>query len=363
MTLRRYIPELDGLRAVAITAVLFVHSNFGFETPALEKMRSCGWIGVDLFFAISGYLITSILLISRNQPNYYRNFYARRGLRIWPLYYLLLIYVFVLSWHLGAWAKQDYPNYIHWQYYVFYVQNLVYAHLGSFALVITWSLCVEEQFYLLWPFAVRICSRRVLTGVAVAVLLLGTPFRMYLHHIRSDMGFFFTFTRLDPIAAGALAVLQPRWFRHAWIAAPWAVWLLRRGDFEYVYFALALTFASLVLYAATRENRVLRAAPLRFLGKVSYGIYIFHPLAFGIFWLTPVYSGVQNWPHANLFRLAGQLLFPIPFASLSWYLFEQPILRLKRFFENDRGVIVSPARHSPLNASVAAAQLSSEYVP
>ncbi|MGA3210374.1 MAG: acyltransferase [Terriglobales bacterium] len=334
MPLRRYIPELDGLRAFAIGAVLFVHCNFGFQSHALEKMRSYGWVGVDLFFAISGYLITSILVSSRDQPHYYRNFYARRGLRIWPLYYLLLLFVFVLSPHLGLWARQDFdPRYIHWEYYVFYVQNLVYARLGSFALVITWSLCVEEQFYLVWPFAVRLCSRRTLTGVALAVLLLGTPFRMFLHHIDSSMGFFFTFTRLDPIAAGALAVLQPKWFRYTWLAAPWAAWLLIHGDFEYVYFALALTFASVVLYAAHHENRVLRAAPLRFVGKVSYGVYIFHPIAFAIFWRTPLYSVFQGWPHANLPRMIGQMLFPIPFAVFSWYVYEQPILRLKRFFE------------------------------
>jgi peptidoglycan/LPS O-acetylase OafA/YrhL len=302
----------------------------------LEAMRSRGWIGVDLFFVISGYLITSILLATRERPHYYRNFYARRGLRIWPLYYLLLLFVFGLSAHLGAWARQDVDwHVIHWQYYLLYLQNLVYPHLGSFALVVTWSLCVEEQFYLVWPFIVRLCSRRMLTGVALAILLLGTPFRMWLHHIDSGMGFFFTFTRLDPIAAGALAALHPRWFKHTWLAAPWAVWLLHRGEFEFVYLALALTFVSLLTHTVSSGNRVLRAGPLRFAGKVSYGLYIFHPVVFSIFWLTPAYSAVAHWRYANLARMAGQVLLPIPFAALSWYLFEQPILKLKRWFEAD----------------------------
>ena len=323
------------MRTFAIGAVLFVHSNFGFRHPALEKARSCGWIGVDLFFVISGYLITSILLASRDRPSYYRNFYARRGLRIWPLYYVLLLFVFGLTPHLGAWARQDFdPQQIHWQYYLFYVQNLVYNRLGSFALVITWSLCVEEQFYVIWPFVVRLCSRRSLTIVSLTVLLLGTPFRMYLHYLGTSMGFFFTFARLDPIAVGALVALHPRWFRYSWVAAPWAVWLLQRGNFDYVYFALALTFGSVVMHAAVDGSRFLRSAPLRLGGKISYGVYIFHPIVFGLFWLTPLYSAVANWPYANLIRMMGQILLPFPCAALSWCLFERPILGLKKYFES-----------------------------
>ena len=322
---------------MAIAAVLLVHSNFGFHSAVLEGLRSRGWIGVDLFFVISGYLITSILLSTREHPHYYRNFYARRGLRIWPLYYLLLLFIFGLSRHLGIWAHQDPdPRLFHWQYYLFYVQNLVYDRLGSFALVITWSLCVEEQFYLIWPFVVRLCSRRSLTAVAVAVLLLGTPFRMYLHHIGAARGFFFTFTRLDPIAVGALIALQPRWFKYAWVATPAAVWLLYRNEFEFVYLALALTFGSAVMHVVTTGCGWLRVAPLRFMGKISYGLYILHPIAFAIFWRTPLYWGVGHWPMANLIRMLGEVLFPLPFAVCSWYLFEKPLLGLKKYFAADR---------------------------
>ena len=342
--IRRYIPELDGLRAFAIAGVLLVHSNFSFRLPVLEMVRCWGWIGVDLFFVISGYLITSILLGTREQPHYYRNFYARRGLRIWPLYYLLMFFVFVVSPHLGAWAKQDYnPAVIHWPYYLFYVQNLVYPRLGSFALVITWSLCVEEQFYMVWPFLVRLCSRRGLTMIALSVLVLGTPFRMYLHAVNDSLGFFFTFSRLDPIAAGALVALHPRWFKHAWLLAPWTVWLLWRGHFEFVFLGLALTFAGFVSYAVLNENRMLRARPLRFVGKVSYGVYILHPILMGVFWMTPLYSAAAHLPYTHILRMVGQVLFTIPFAAVCWYLFEKPILGLKRFFEaggehKERGV-------------------------
>jgi len=352
--IRRYIPELDGLRAVAIAGVLLIHSNFAFRLPWLEMVRGWGWAGVDLFFVISGYLITSILLGSREQPHYYRNFYARRGLRIWPLYYLLLLYVFVLAPHLGAWAKQDFdPAIIHWQYYLFYTQNLVYARLGSFALVITWSLCVEEQFYMLWPFVVRLCSRQGLMCLALAVLAVGTPFRIYLHHVNSSMGFFFTFSRLDAIAAGALVALHPRWFRYTWLLAPWAVWLLWRGRFEFVFLALALTFAGFVAYAVTSGSRLLRVRPLRFVGKISYGIYILHPVLMGVFWMTPLYSAAAHLPYTHIFRMLGQVLFTIPFAAVSWYGFEQPILRLKRFFEIGGESRPSEVRREALAASAA----------
>lgn len=244
--------------------------------------------------------------------------------------------MFALTPHLGKWAYQDFDRQvIQWPYYLFYVQNLVYDRLGSFALVITWSLCVEEQFYLIWPFLARLCSRRTMTAIALAVLLLGTPFRMYLHHIGASMGFFFTFARLDPIAAGALVALQPKWFKYTWVAAPWAFYLLKVGEFEFVYFALALTFGSIVMHVVSRENKFLQWTPLRFVGKISYGVYIYHPVMFGLFWLTPLYSMVEGWRYAEQFRLLGQILFPIPFAALSWYVFEQPILRLKKYFESD----------------------------
>ena len=158
---------------------------------------------------------------------------------------------------------------------------------------------------------------------------------MYLHHIDSSMGFFHTFTRLDPIAAGELVALHPRWIKHAWMAAPVALWLLYAGEFEFLYLFVALTFAGIVVRAVTGGCEWLRATPLRFAGKISYGIYIFHPIAYAIFWKTPMYWGITDWPHANLFRMVAQVLFPVPFAIASWYLFEKPLLGLKKYFEGD----------------------------
>ncbi len=332
------------MRAFAIGLVLLVHATFPLPSARLERWRSWGWIGVDLFFVISGYLITSILLAAKAQPHYYRNFYARRGLRIWPLYYLLLFYVFVLSPHLGPWCDQRIDfSLFKWQYYVFYVQNLELARLGSFALVITWSLCVEEQFYLVWPFIVRLFSRRGLIALLVAVAAAGTPFRLFLHYITSSFGFFFTFARLDAIAIGALVALRPRWFRYAWLAAPWALWSLYREDFVTVYLALALTFGGLVSYAVTHRNRFLASRPMRHLGRISYGIYIWHPIVFLLYMATPFYTvparfGITWGP----FHIAMQCALTIVAGTLSWKLIEQPVLGLKRYFEHQAPVVSLP---------------------
>lgn len=340
----RYIPELDGLRAFAILAVLLVHASFGFDTPLLERWRSWGWIGVDLFFVISGYLITCILISAKNHPNYYRNFYARRGLRIWPLYYLLLIYVFVLSPHMGPWFDQHIDfSIFKWQYYLFYTQNLILARLGSFCLVITWSLCVEEQFYLVWPFFVRLFSKRVLIAVLIAVLAVATPFRMLLHYMTSGFGFFFTFARLDSIAVGALVALRPKWFKYAWLTVPWACWLLHRGDFDWIYLALALSFGAAVSYAVTHGNRFLACQPLRYMGRISYGMYIWHPIVFATYEATPMYRiPAQFGIKRGIYHMIMQCVITVAAAALSWKYIEKPILSLKRYFESAKAI--PPAR-------------------
>lgn len=336
----RYIPELDGLRAFAIIGVLLVHSNFALQTPALEMYRSWGWIGVDLFFVISGYLITSILLASREQPGYYLNFYARRGLRIWPLYFLLLFFVFVASPHLGDWANQRLDLSVYrWWYYVLYVQNLVLPHLGSFALVITWSLCVEEQFYLVWPLLVRAFSRKTLERVVLVTLALEPIVRFILHDQHSARYSYFTPVRLDAIAAGALVALRPKCLKHAWLAAPLAYGLLWRHEYVLSYSALALSFAWLVWYVAENGLPALRWKPLRFIGRISYGIYIYHTIFFVLYWSTPLYRIADALPLRHVWHLVFQAALPIPAATISWYLLEQPLLHLKRFFVPERPVL------------------------
>src|ERR1700741_834818 len=161
----RYIPQFDGLRGLAILLVLIGHSGF------LEAMPDAGMLeytrfGVDLFFVLSGFLITGILLDSKESPHYFRNFYPRRVLRIWPLYYLVLFLAFVVAPlfqpAMRPTAARD------WSAFAFYVQNIVFAHRVTypFGLGATWSLAVEEQFYLTWPLLVFLLKKRTLAIVS-----------------------------------------------------------------------------------------------------------------------------------------------------------------------------------------------------
>src|SRR5579864_5742100 len=152
----KFIPQLDGLRAFAILPVLLTHSWYYAPDVPISWLGPQGWIGVDLFFVLSGFLITRILLESKDMPRYYLNFYARRGLRVWPVYYLLLFFVFVISAHLPPHWNRYFPRTLFpARFFVFYLQN-TFLDLPTipFALAVTWSLATEEQFYLVWPFLV-----------------------------------------------------------------------------------------------------------------------------------------------------------------------------------------------------------------
>ena len=157
--------ELDGVRGIAILMVLVFHAFMFSLNPMtgwISKLASYGFAGVDLFFVLSGFLITGILLKAKGRPGYFRNFYAKRALRIWPLYYLLLLLSFglvpflILRIHVdasivGLALPQSHSALV----YVFLLQNIWYGgKLGPPTLAMTWSLAIEEQFYLVWPWLV-----------------------------------------------------------------------------------------------------------------------------------------------------------------------------------------------------------------
>ena len=155
-----HLPGLDGLRAIAIGTV------FGFHL-GLPGM-SLGWVGVQLFFVISGFLITGILLRSRERPFYFRNFYVRRTLRIFPIYYVLIALYFVTAGVQGDWATVKLLP-----YYLTYTQSypqLATRYVCAPMLGHTWTLAIEEQFYLLWPLAIYLVRGRRLF-VALAAFL------------------------------------------------------------------------------------------------------------------------------------------------------------------------------------------------
>src|ERR1035437_2584918 len=166
-----YLPELQGLRGLAVLAVVAYHCHPRLEGTRIHYASLWGWAGVNLFFVLSGFLITSILLEAQGKPRYFRNFYGRRALRIWPVYVLVLAACY---WHLrwlASHGMMDATKGAPWPAYVFFVQNLFYPL--SDAIGPTWSLAIEEQYYFLWAPLVRFLRRpwmlaAVLTGPLAA---------------------------------------------------------------------------------------------------------------------------------------------------------------------------------------------------
>lgn len=351
-----YIPQFDGLRGVAILLVLVGHSRFLEALPHLGSLEYTRF-GVDLFFVLSGFLITGILLDSKGSENYFRNFYARRALRIWPLYYLILLVTFIVAPLFAPSIRSTVAGV--WPAFVFYVQNIVFMNNPTYplALGVTWSLAVEEQFYLTWPLLVFLLRRRALALVSVSLVFVSLSLRLAGHFHDAPSGFVhqFTLSRLDAIAFGTLAALWlrspsctlDRWRTRAYQFLALGVSgvvvariLMHRNSSIVGYTFLAITFTGLLGMAVVSDarwsllGRALSARWLRYVGKISYGIYLLHVPIF-LLWLRLI--GSQNFLPShemvrNLLGFAGQFLSAVIAASISWRFFEGPILHLKERF-------------------------------
>src|SRR3982074_1503320 len=177
------IPQLDALRGLAVLLVL-LHNTDVYPSLHLRLISGNGWMGVDLFFVLSGFLITEILLDTKQSEGYFRNFYARRCLRIWPLYYSVLLFMFVIvpilrpSEAHTVFEARSSP----WWAYPVFLQNFLIPipTMATGALGVTWSLAVEEQFYLVWPLVVRLCTEAQIRWIAIAVICISPALRFYL---------------------------------------------------------------------------------------------------------------------------------------------------------------------------------------
>lgn len=295
---RSYYPALDGLRGVAILLVVFLH-NFGFMNYFFF-----GWLGVDLFFVLSGFLITEILLDTVNKPNFLRNFYMRRVLRIFPLYYLVLIICLLI---LPSFLTHlDFGYYTSNQFWLWtYFQNWLFAFktpYGDKILLHTWSLAVEEQFYLVWPATILLIRRpKILLGIVLFVLV-GVGIARYIiwDFKIEDLAYssLYTFTRIDGICIGCILALlmkiNPNFLRKyttyivlLMAAINFAFYFLNHENsftLPYLAFAgyttFAVLFGILVYEAAVGDSKIIRLlfnnAILKFFGKISYGLYVYH---------------------------------------------------------------------------------------
>jgi len=217
-----YLPAVDGLRGIAILLVLWYHASFLFrdlpefsaqQSPwamlgVIGSMSLGGWIGVDLFFVISGFLITSILIRLRAVGGSLWLFWGRRGLRILPLAMLYLLALFVLE-GLGDPLKML-PQFDGWAWYAFYLGNIHIAIYGwqPLAVMILWSLAIEEQFYLVWPILVRMCTARQVLWWSGGLMVVAPLVRAFtLSAADYPATYVFTFCRLDALAAGAVVAV------------------------------------------------------------------------------------------------------------------------------------------------------------
>jgi peptidoglycan/LPS O-acetylase OafA/YrhL len=379
------VAALDGVRGVAVLLVLVYHFIlYGGPTPPLSAhplfygLALSGWVGVDLFFVLSGFLITGILYDAKASTRYFQNFYARRVLRIFPLYYGVLLLVLVVlpqvfshSARLGL-LRQDAS------WYWTYLANVQIARSGwgPFpALGHFWSLAVEEQFYLVWPVVVLLLSRRSLLYACLACLIASCLLRAGLHQAgHSIAAYVLTPARADTLALGAFVALVLRGPNGVARLRRWSplvlapaltgvvgIFFWRGSDYHdpvvqtLGFTLLACLFASLVGVAVSSPGpslpqRLLGTPLLVVFGRYSYGLYVFHHL---LLFLKPkgVSSAVlpavlgSDLPARVAFATVG-IALTLGLAMVSWHAYEKQFLKLKRFFPYGYAPGHS-ARHSP----------------
>lgn len=372
------IQELDGLRAIAILAVI---DNHYFDWLPVSGSRY-GLLGVDLFFVLSGFLITSILLELRNKQHYFTVFYLRRALRIFPPFFLgIAVYlgISIAFGQPGTWAF--------WLQYVFYYTSLILPtaavhgqglNLPTTVLLglgVCWSLSIEEIYYTLWAPVVRFTSEKRFTAILAAMIVAAPILRWFLHTPRADEIYLF-YCRMDALAYGSAVALLIRrrhmapekWqrtdilFDRLAIFVPLAAvafWLVFGPDAHPMMLSVAgLVLAdssfALVIYALIRHSggdqfwvRPLRAKWLRSIGMVSYSLYLFH------YPLLVVSENIVQ--HFALSRHAGAICARALGLGLSfavayglWYGMESRILRWK-----NRKVTIAAHPQAPQPVSVA----------
>lgn len=349
----KYYRELDGIRGLAILMVMLFHffQNFdgGLFFSYAMKISKIGQTGVTLFFVLSGFLITRILLATKDLPGYFSKSYVRRTLRIFPLYYFFLFLTYFIVPFLFKIPSTPIAEQIYW-----------WVYLQNFAMTFNWpsngpnhfwSLGVEEHFYLFWPFVIYFFSKKGIVMSVVFIFLISIIAKLFL--LGNGYGiFYFTLSRIDEIAIGALlaileingkinAINRKRFFLFFLIFAVGMaiIWGFFSGSgniyLPYIKFLLpCLTYTCLIGLVISQEensrlNNILKFGPLLYTGKISYGLYVYHPLCFFLY--------------ERYFRSYSSVLdfitcFAISFiiSSLSFFFLEMKFLSFKSFFDYNK---------------------------
>jgi len=356
------IPELDGVRAIAIWGVLLGHIFYGWKVSGFEPIPGFvmqvighGWLGVDLFFILSGFLITGILLDTRDKPRFFRNFYARRFLRIMPLYFCVVFVFFIFY-------SQSKSYFILSTFFAANLANMFHVGVPHGPGVL-WSLAVEEHFYLLWPLLVWVLNRRMLAALAICIIVL-TPIARgiaVVYGLPVDAAVYsYSWFRFDGLALGALLAL--------WVRSPYAK---EQNSYRFAGLLIGLTilitvvgapfglntrsalgtalrftqaqfpFAAFFLVVLVRQGTsltgFLRHPFARLSGNLSYCLYMIH-LALGDGYQA-LMKQLGYDPNA-MFGILGSVfvrgffIIAVSFilAMLSRKFLEEPFLSLKRYF-------------------------------
>ena len=360
---RFYHPELDIVRFFAFLMVFVHHAiphepefwmKLGVASPLariIGGIGSTGAFGVDVFFALSSYLITELLLREKQQCGEVdvRAFYVRRVLRIWPLYFAFLAFAAALHWMIPG-------QNIGWRAglaFSFLAGNwwIVFHGFPSSIIFPLWSISIEEQFYLTWPAFVRRASERAMMALAVGMLVVATFTRIYLgaHHAGETQVWCNTLARLDPIALGILVAIllrgrTPRFStlaRGALFASGLALiavaanfWKVKfdplaTSSMVFGYPMAALGSVALLL-AVLNEHAILRKSALVYLGRISYGLYVFHVLGLMISDYT-VHDQTASLGR-YLLRISVALAATIALSAASYRWLETPFLKMKQRF-------------------------------
>jgi len=379
--LKNHIPALDGLRAIAIIWVMLHNGTLDklislqtIPEKAITLIMNTGWMGVQMFFVLSGFLITGILLDAKknNHNNIYKQFYMRRVLRIFPIYYVFLILAFI-----AAVSLQNTPSWLNLAYdhkwwYIFYTINWIQA-FEKVGFSHFWSLAVEEQFYIFWPVIIISLSAFRLYATCLLLITLSITFRLALTiydlKFAESAAYVFTLSRLDALAIGSLLAITLR-DESMFIKTRKSMFYIMIISIIYILLTLASThsfdpvstswtvlnqtmaallFVSLIYYSLDINStlkysrihiRILSLNWMRSIGKYSYAMYIFHlPVAFLLHnhlsndFLT-IFSFAGDSKNIIVFTLDLLLLFILTYclAWCSWRLIELPFLNLKRHF-------------------------------
>lgn len=343
-----YYSNIDFLRGIAVLMTIAAHYS-PIEIPYL-------WYGVSIFFAISGFLITDILLRKKEQSlpvsQILRKFYIRRALRLFPLYYLFIFFFWALLHFANLHLWQDRFNY----YFLFYAPNFLISKIslgGAMGFAHLWSLGVEEQFYLLWPIILLLMPRKFISVTIVVFICVGVFFETTQFSVNINMHLM-PFSHFHTLCGGALVaylkIHSPKVFH---VIHKYRIHLLCLTTIFLLYFLVVDDFdlmrlsffraTSLALFTSILVFCHLFALPtfvmqssvyhiLIYIGKISYGLYIIHmPIPYLV--RAVMMKTLPNYQISEYFVLLISLLFTFLSAALSFKYFESYFIRLKEKFE------------------------------